>query len=188
MTLETAIVSILLAISCITTSNAQAAIRHDLDIPAQELGSALVVLAKQARIQVVYSADLVQGHSTGGLSGSMTPEEALDKLLAKTGLRYEFLDEQTVTLSPSSRAGRSTVLRDRPVSWQGDEGLEGMRLALAADERSQDAASDQRPESSDQSSPDPSIAEIVVTGTHIRGLVNKTAPTVVMDRQYIEIG
>ncbi len=52
---------VILALACISTSLAQAAIRHQIDIPQQQLGTALAELAQQTRIQVVYPADLVKG-------------------------------------------------------------------------------------------------------------------------------
>jgi hypothetical protein len=36
---------------------------------------------------------------TPGLSGSYTPQQALDKLLANTGVAYRFTDTQSVALS-----------------------------------------------------------------------------------------
>lgn len=175
MTLKTLVASILLATTCITATNAQAAIRHDLDIPGQELGSALVMLAKQAHLQVVYSADLVQGHSTRGLSGSMTPDEALDKLLAKTGLKYEFLDEQTVTLSTSSsKGGESSRLPEtRGGGRRAEEGAPSAeekkgfwsRFRLAQAETS--STSEGEKQTSDDSSTNPqkriTLEEVIVT-------------------------
>jgi iron complex outermembrane receptor protein len=99
MTLRTVVAGILLSFASIAPSLAQAAVKHTIDIPQQQLGSALTELAKQTHIQVVYTTDLVEGRRTNALSGTMTPEEALNQLLSKTGLRFEFLDAQTVTLS-----------------------------------------------------------------------------------------
>lgn len=98
MAMRLALASILLTAAGIDPSSAQAGVVHAIDIPAQELGSAIATLAKQARIQVVYAKDLVEGQVSYALSGSMTPEEALGRLLSETGLRFEFIDEQTVTL------------------------------------------------------------------------------------------
>ncbi len=104
MTLRILFASSLLALTSVSPSLAQAAVKHTIDIPRQQLGSALAVLAKQTRIQLVYSADLVEGWNAPALSGQMTPEEALNRLLLSTGLKFEFLDAQTVTLLPDSAA------------------------------------------------------------------------------------
>ncbi|MGH8209259.1 MAG: TonB-dependent receptor domain-containing protein [Steroidobacteraceae bacterium] len=104
MTLRTVLASVFVAFALITTSLGQAAIKHPIDIPSQELGSALTTLAKQTQIQIVYPTELVEGRTSRAISGSMTPEEALGQLLAPTGLGFERLDEQTVTLSQTGAA------------------------------------------------------------------------------------
>jgi len=113
MTLRTVVAGILLSFSAITPSLAQAAIKHPIDIRQQQLASALTELARQTHIQVVYTSDLVEGLRTPALSGTMTPEEALGQLLSNTGLRYEFVDSQTVTLS---REGGSNTPPKTPAS------------------------------------------------------------------------
>jgi iron complex outermembrane recepter protein len=102
MTLRTVVASILLSFASTAPTLAQAAVKHQIHIPQQSLGAALAELAKQTRIQVVYSTDLVDGRRAETLSGAMTPEEALNKLLSNTGLQFEFLDAQTVTLARES--------------------------------------------------------------------------------------
>jgi len=99
MTLRVLVASIGLAFAGIAPALAQAAVKHNIDIPRQNLGSALAELAHQAGIQLVYATDLVEGRDSPAVSGSLTPEEALGRMLAKTGLNYVFVDAQTVTLS-----------------------------------------------------------------------------------------
>lgn len=50
------------------------------------LGAALNTYASQARRQLMFTSDQVAGRRTGGLSGRMTPDEALNRLLAGSGL------------------------------------------------------------------------------------------------------
>ena len=83
-------------------SDAEAAIRKPINIPAQGLGSALQALAKDRGFQVVYLTDAVDPLRTQGAVGEFTPEEALKKLLHGTGLTYRYLDEKTVTIFPVS--------------------------------------------------------------------------------------
>lgn len=73
-------------------------------IPAQELGSALQLLAKQRDFQVVCRADLLKDLRTQGVSGDLTTDEALVKLLSGTGLTYRRLDDHTVTIVDKSSA------------------------------------------------------------------------------------
>ena len=59
---------------------------RSFDIPAQDLGSALRQFALQSSQQILFSTDIVQGKSTQELKGSFTPDSALAKLLAQSGL------------------------------------------------------------------------------------------------------
>jgi len=100
--MRVAFASVLLTAAGSDASLAQAGVVQQINIPAQELGSAIAELAKQTRIQVVYAMELVEGERSDPLSGEMTPEQALSCLLSNTALRFEFIDDQTVTLVPSS--------------------------------------------------------------------------------------
>ncbi|TCJ15177.1 TonB-dependent receptor [Parasulfuritortus cantonensis] len=73
-----------LALSC-HAGLAQAA---RFDIPAQPLASALLALAGQAGVQLVFSPDLVERLPAPALHGDMAVEEALRRLLAGSGLAF----------------------------------------------------------------------------------------------------
>ena len=79
-----------------------AAIKQKTDIPAQALGSALQVLAKQHDIQLVYRSDLVNDHRTAGAAGDLTLEEALTELLKGTGLTFNYLGNGAITIVPAT--------------------------------------------------------------------------------------
>jgi hypothetical protein len=59
-------------------------------IGAQALGSALQEFASQAGLQLMFSEGDVAGMQTPGLQGSFSPGQALQHLLAGTGLVFEF--------------------------------------------------------------------------------------------------
>ncbi|WP_206335783.1 TonB-dependent receptor [Rhizorhabdus phycosphaerae] len=59
---------------------------RSFDIPAGSLGSAIARLGRQAGVMVTADAALVRGRRTGGLHGSYTPEQALNALVASSGL------------------------------------------------------------------------------------------------------
>lgn len=59
--------------------------RVDFDIAAQPLGSALSEFARQARVNALYFSDDLRGLSSPPLRGSFTREEALARLLARSG-------------------------------------------------------------------------------------------------------
>lgn len=73
-----------------------------VNIPPQELSTALTALAEQANLQVLYASELTQGLSTQGVTGAFTPQEALRLLLQDTGLTSRFTDPKTVTVQKAS--------------------------------------------------------------------------------------
>jgi outer membrane receptor protein involved in Fe transport len=57
-----------------------------LDIPSQQLASALDKLGKVANMNIAFPTDLVLGKQSSAVKGTMTRKEALSRLLANTGL------------------------------------------------------------------------------------------------------
>ena len=57
-----------------------------IEIPAGELVVALESLAKQAEVDLVYSEAQVRGLRSAGVSGDLSPREAIEKLLEGTSL------------------------------------------------------------------------------------------------------
>jgi len=78
-------------------------------IPAQSLGAAITTLAKQAGIPVSVDAALVAGRTAPAVSGSMTPAQALDRLLAGSGLVAE-VNTDLIVVHPGTGAGATTQL------------------------------------------------------------------------------
>ncbi len=72
-------------------------------IPAQSLTGGLTAFGQQSGWQVSVHGDLIRGASTRGVSGTMTPQQALDRLLAGTGFAYAISDGNTVTLQKLPR-------------------------------------------------------------------------------------
>lgn len=67
-----------------TTACAQAV--RPFEIPAGPLDAALIRFASQADVQLLYTAELVAGRRTSGLSGSFGARDGLGRLLAPSGL------------------------------------------------------------------------------------------------------
>ena len=82
------------------------------DIPSQPLASALEAFAAQSSLQVVYAGVAGNGERSGAVSGSLEPAQALAQLLAPTGLKYEFINDKTVTLRARGSAGEVAAARD----------------------------------------------------------------------------
>ncbi|CAK7258115.1 outer-membrane receptor for ferric coprogen and ferric-rhodotorulic acid [Shinella sp. WSC3-e] len=73
-------------------------------IPAQPLSSALVQFANATGIQLFYDANLVRGKSSGGAQGALSRSDALNRILAGTGLVTR-INGNTVTIVDPVAAG-----------------------------------------------------------------------------------
>jgi iron complex outermembrane receptor protein len=73
--------------------------RHvTFNIPAQDLNGAILAFAEKAGIQVFYDVSRAQGLHSDGLNGSYTPQDALGRILAGTGLTFRFTGSNAVSL------------------------------------------------------------------------------------------
>jgi iron complex outermembrane receptor protein len=68
------------------------------DIPPQALSAALAAFGSQSGYQVSVDHSTLAGLDSAGVSGSYTPEEALRRLLAGTGVTWRFADARSVVL------------------------------------------------------------------------------------------
>ncbi len=62
---------------------------YQFDIPAEPLGQALTDFSRTSSQQIVFSEEVAAGRSTKGLHGRYTAAQALDTLLAGSGLHVE---------------------------------------------------------------------------------------------------
>ena len=81
----------------------------EVRIPAQPIVDALISLGDQSGLQIVLYADVAGDTESTAVSGEFNNyEEVLSTLLANTGMRYEFINERTVTVVMPSDAASST--------------------------------------------------------------------------------
>jgi iron complex outermembrane recepter protein len=80
-------------------------------IKRQSLQDALTEFGRQSGYQLLFLAEVTADVMAPEVIGTFTPQTALEKLLANSGLRYEFVNERTITIQstpPSDKASRST--------------------------------------------------------------------------------
>jgi iron complex outermembrane receptor protein len=163
--------------------------QRQFDIAPQPLSSALLKFSAQSDIQVTVPGQLAEGKQSSGVVGKFNAGSALAILLKDTTLRYDVVDGGTVVITgPAERkaAARNDYQKiNEPVlaAAMAPSGQE-IRLAQSATTAAQTPAV-QNPSppavSSALSAPNPDLAEIVVTGTSIKGLDAQTAlPVTVM--------
>jgi iron complex outermembrane receptor protein len=98
---------------------AAAATPMAIDIPAQPLGQALNALARQANLQMTFSPALVAGKQAPAVRGNLTAGQALDRMLAGSGLA-------------ASVSGTSVVVREAPTQRAGETTLPAVRVVAGA--------------------------------------------------------
>ena len=72
--------------------------RQRFDIPSQALGDALLVLARQGSVRVLFSYDAVHRYRGRALRGWFSPEEAATRLVDGTPLRVAMTRERTLVI------------------------------------------------------------------------------------------
>ncbi len=96
----------------ILAQTAEKTSRVAYDISPQPLSQALVQFSRVAGVQLFFNADLARGVSSKGAKGPLTKTEALDRILAGSGLIYRFTNATTVTISNPSDAATGSVAAD----------------------------------------------------------------------------
>jgi len=151
--------------ACLVPVEAAARERVTFNIADGPLDQALAAYAQVTRRQLLYSSTLVAKRVTRGVRGRHDPDRALDLILAGTGLR-------------AGRAGRAWVLVEAPMRQQSARTLRASRPA---------AAPVPLPASTPPAETPPAeAAEVVVTGSHIRGAGAGTSPVTTIARDEIE--
>jgi iron complex outermembrane receptor protein len=100
-----------------SAQEAQASAIRAFDIPAQSLAGALTQFGRQSGWQVSISATLLQGKTSPGVSGAMTPDQAVHRLFSGSGL-VPVINGTTVTASTSGSTTPGAFQLD-PVNVQG---------------------------------------------------------------------
>ena len=166
------------------TSWADADAKVRFDLPAETLDKALRDLALQAHCNIGYEPSVVAGLQAPAIRGDFTAADALMKLLAGTGLAAMKVDENTIRVvkkdqhilqSPGS--ARSSDEAARHVASAGADGPNP-----PGDTGSSDAAT---PATGTRDAETSDLSEIVVTGSHIRGVAS-ASPVIEIGRDEID--
>ena len=115
------------------TAAAQEA-RLSFDLSAQPLLSALRAFGRQTQLQVLFDDALVEGRQAAAVSGSLSPRDALARLLSGTGLVAVSTQPGTFTLRPQPGANAAATMAAVTVTAQAMRGgaTEGTGSYIAA--------------------------------------------------------
>jgi iron complex outermembrane recepter protein len=151
------------------------------DIPAEDLGKALRDFAIQAKCNLSYDPASVEHLKAPAIKGDFTEPDALSLILRGTHLRALNINKNTIEVldSAASTSGSNSAHTGAVV-----------RLAYATPDApppsSQNVAAPPEASSTAEDNKTPGLEEIVVTGTNISGVENKTVPLLTFDRDAIE--
>lgn len=152
------------------------------DLPEQPLARSLMAIGTATNTDVGFSASEVAGFFAPPLKAELTVDGALQRVLAGTGLRPKHLDDHTIVIAAAeastSNSGRLKLWPARVSS----PAKPGGQIVVAQAETIPN--SNDNPSSSSASMVD--LEEIVVTGSHIHGVGNRTSPIIVIDRDELD--
>jgi iron complex outermembrane receptor protein len=89
------------------------------DIEAQPLGAALNAFAARTGLQVVLFADVSRDITASKVEGTFSPDAALERLLARTGLAFEYINERTIAVRSTKPEAAERDATVRPESAGG---------------------------------------------------------------------
>jgi outer membrane receptor protein involved in Fe transport len=146
-----------------------ASITRNTNIPAQGLGPALEMLAREYNVQIVFVSEDINRLRSHGAIGKFTPEQALKQLLIGTGRTFKYLDENTVTIIPD-------VPQAEPIAFSRSSADDVPRLAAVQSSPATPPPALQAPAAAigknDATSPG-ALGEIIVTATKRAENLNK---------------
>lgn len=91
-------------------SSSQSGQTYSFSIPAQPLPKAIAEFSATTGIQVLYTEQTVFDHTAPTLEGNHTAADALQRLLAGSGLTARFTGERSVTLERVAQSGTGPVM------------------------------------------------------------------------------
>ncbi|MFW7270061.1 TonB-dependent siderophore receptor [Gluconacetobacter sp. Hr-1-5] len=83
-------------------SQTAAPLARSYNIPSLPLGQALATYGKQTGVQVTYDPALLTGKTSAAVSGSMAPQDALQKLLSSSNLSYRYAGSNTIVIQKAA--------------------------------------------------------------------------------------
>ena len=93
----------------------------DVNVTAMPAKSAFEAFRTQTGFNLEFSADEVDGLTSKAVSGSMSPEQALQIMLAESGLKATLIDNKTFVISPEGDLSRTTRLSQAGAGTESDE-------------------------------------------------------------------
>src|SRR5262245_21547760 len=137
--------------------------RQAFNIAAQPLSQALREYAQQSGDQVVFYSEIGKGRAAPALTGSFTRQEALQRLLENSGLKYRRVNTKTIAIGTDAPARPEAALQRTSMAAP-------MRLAQATEAAPAPLPQVQEQGGAGEPAPAESlfgVEEVIVTGTAV---------------------
>ncbi len=123
--------SLLLTALLATAGNlpAAAAEMHHFNVAARDAATAIQEFGTQSGVQILAGGEELRGKQLNSVTGKITTDEGLRRLLDGTGLTHRYVGERAIALVP---ADASAAAHDLPPSAAAGAAGPGLRLAHAA--------------------------------------------------------
>lgn len=145
---------------------------RDFEIATQPLPGALLALAEQADLRLIAPQSLAGDRTAPALNGDYTASEALSRLLAGSGIAFEITPDRRLVLRRDAAPGGDDATLDKLPEDEdrGAEPPQGRENASLADDAGEEEEI-------------PTLEEIVVTGSHIRGAEPVGSKLMILDQE-----
>jgi outer membrane receptor protein involved in Fe transport len=142
---------------------------HYFDVPAEDAPTAIRDFASQAHVQILVAGENVKEKHLHAVSGEFSTEQGLRLLLTDSGLSPQYIGDRSIALVTA--AGSNATPQGNAKEGK-KSSSEEFRVAQV-DQVSSGPQVEQRSADSKSKS---QLEEIVVTGSHIRGVTDSASP------------
>ena len=154
------------------------------DIPAEDLGKALRDFAIQASCNISYDPTAVEHLHAPAVKGEFTASDALSLILTGTPLHAVNIDQNTIQVLDAG--GTNTSPRHAMIRLFYANGSSSTNRDTQVQSDVSTGTSPTVPVTTTEEGKTPGLEEIVVTGTNITGVENKTIPLLTFDHAAID--
>ncbi|OYX17165.1 MAG: TonB-dependent receptor [Sphingomonadales bacterium 32-67-7] len=126
------------AVSTIAIASPALAQAVTINVPSQDVASAVRQLARQAGIQIIISGRVAEGHRAQAVNGVMTVDEALARMLANTGLAARMTGTGTWVIV----ADQAAALQGNPVAASNEASDSGISDIVVTAQRRREGQQD----------------------------------------------
>ncbi len=98
------------ALTLASPSALSATKKMEVDIQPQRTDTALMQLAEDIGIQIMFPPEIAKQTQSNAVKGNLAPEDAIKALLATTDLEYKFISDNTVTVSLKQNTENSSEI------------------------------------------------------------------------------